>query len=499
MDTAVHPEAVDAPPSVLLGALFAAVAQCEIAPAKDWADAVAKAPHAQILAAYRADAPATREALAAFVHRWFDLPREAAAAPHDANISIQIEKTWRALVRPAGQADALGTLLALPHPSVAPGGRFRECYYWDCYFTLVGLRHRPDLIRAAADNFSWQVQRYGFVPTANRTYYLSRSQPPLLFKIVELLAEIEGEHVIAQYLPTLVAEHRFWMDGAANLDAPGAKRRVVRLKDGVILNRYWDDRSTPRDESYVVDTALAQAAPERSAEDIYRNVRAACESGWDFTSRWVVTRGDLRSIITTSIVPMDLNSILYGLECFISRAMILNGDKAGAPRFEKAATQRRQAMHAHLWNQSLGAFDDLNWSDNALRGVISAAMTTPLFFGVATPEQARRTATLVEDRLLAAGGVLSTTEHTDLQWDAPNGWAPLQWYAAEGLERYGFAELAAEIRGRWISTVERVFRETGRLVEKYDVVNIKPGSGGEYALQDGFGWTNGVTKAFLER
>lgn len=497
MDTAVRPRQRDASPAELFGDLFAAVAHSNIMPAKDWADATAKAPHEQILAAYQTEAPANVEALTAFVARWFDLPRAAPLPARTGDVTAQIEQTWPALIRPASDTGA-GSLLPLPHASVAPGGRFRECYYWDCYFTLVGLRHRPDLIRAAADNFSWQIEQFGFVPTANRTYYLSRSQPPLLFKIVQLLADLEGEGVIARYLPALIAEHSFWMNGAERQTAPGATRRIVRLADGAILNRYWDDRATPRDESYEVDVSLARSAPTRPAEEIYREIRAACESGWDFSTRWTAKPGDLASIITTQIVPIDLNAMLFGLEQFIAAGLARAGDVAGAEFYAGAAERRRAAMITHLWNEPLGAFDDLEWTTGRLRGVVSAAITAPLFFGVANAAQAHTIATLVRERLLAPGGVLSTTESSDLQWDAPNGWAPLQWFAAEGCARYGFAELAADIRARWISTVERVFAETGRLVEKYDVVNLKPGGGGEYALQDGFGWTNGVTKAFIE-
>lgn len=488
----------DGPPSVLLGDLFAAVAHGNFMPAKDWADAAPKAPPREILEAFRTERPATAQDLRDFVLRWFDLPGAAASPPRSKDIATQIDRTWPALVRPAGRADA-GSLLSLPHPSVAPGGRFRECYYWDSYFALVGLKHRPELIRAAADNFSWQIAEFGFVPTANRTYYLSRSQPPLLFKIVELLSELEGEQVIATYLPALIAEYRFWVDGAEELTAPGASRRVVRLNDGGVLNRYWDDRAAPRDESWDVDVELARAASERPADQIYRDVRAACESGWDFTSRWLTKAGDLRTIRTTDIVPVDLNSILFGLEQFIARGLKEQGDLVGAEGYAEAAARRRTSMAHHAWNEALGAFDDFEWAGAGRRGVISAAMTTPLFFGLATDAQARATAQLVEQKLLAPGGVLSTTVETGLQWDAPNGWAPLQWFATEGLERYGFTELAEEIRRRWIGTVERVYRDTGRLVEKYDVVSLGPGGGGEYEVQDGFGWTNGVTKAFLER
>lgn len=281
------------------------------------------------------------------------------------------------------------------------------------------------------------------------------------------------------------------------MSAPGAHRRVVRLRDGAVLNRYWDDSDAPRDEAYHVDVALASAAPNRASE-AFREVRAACESGWDFSSRWLAKHDDLSSAITSSILPADLNSILYGLELFIAKGLGAQGDHERARRYEVFASQRREAMCKHLWNGALGAFDDFDWKERRLRGAVSAAAATPLFFGLATAAQARATATLVESQLLAEGGVLTTSKQTGLQWDAPNGWAPMQWFVAEGLSRYGFVALADDIRVRWLAMVEQVFHETGRLVEKYDVVAKRPGGGGEYAVQDGFGWTNGVTKAFYQ-
>lgn len=485
-------------PSALLGDLFASVAILDIVPAKDWADAKPRSAVDEIVAAYLDQAPSTPSALLDFVHAWFELPGEVTATCEGATVKAHIEETWAALIRPSLSAQSLGSLLPLPHASIAPGGRFRECYYWDTYFTLLGLRDRPDIIRAAANNFRWQIERYGFVPNGNRTYYLSRSQPPLFFKVVELLASIEGDHVVARYLPALIEEHCFWMDGAATESGPGAFRRVVQLPGGAILNRYWDDRDTPRDEAHHIDVTTAAATPTRASVETYRDVRAACESGWDFSSRWLTKHGDLGSTITSSIIPADLNAILYGLEKFIAKGLLDQGDNERGQIYETAAAQRREAMCAHLWNEALGAFDDFNWIELELRGAVSASATAPLFFGVAGPEQARATATLIESQLLAAGGVLTTIEQTGLQWDAPNGWAPMQWFAAEGLSRYGFVALADDIRARWVHMVTQVFEETGRLVEKYDVVAMRPGGGGEYAVQDGFGWTNGVTKAFLE-
>lgn len=497
MDGADTKSIRDLSPSQTLGELFPAVAMMNLMPAKDWADATPKASPADIQDAFHREHPDTAVAMRAFVNQWFDLPVDVGATFKGGTLEDHIKSIWPVLVRPPSLKREANSLLPLPCPSLAPGGRFRECYYWDTYFSLIGLRHRPDLVRAAAENCRWQIEQYGFVPNANRTYYLTRSQPPFFFKFVELLSEIEGAHVIAEFLPAMIAEHEFWMDGADSLERADAYRRVARLPDGAVLNRYWDDARHPRDESYALDVRTAQAAG-RAAEDVYRDIRAACESGWDFSSRWLGAAGDLSSIRTTSILPSDLNSIMFGMERFIADALAIGGDQAAAGRYAEMASRRRDAMNRHLWNEGLGAFDDFDWREGRLRGVASAAVAAALFFGLADDSQANTTAALIQTRLLASGGLLTTTETSELQWDSPNGWAPLQWIAYEGLQRYGFTSLASEIRDRWLNAAERVFQATGRMVEKYDIVNLRPGGGGEYALQDGFGWTNGVIKAFLE-
>lgn len=142
------------------------------------------------------------------------------------------------------------SLLALPQSYIVPGGRFSETYYWDSYFTMLGLAEsgREDLLKCMADNFARMIENYGHIPNGNRTYYLSRSQPPVFALMVELFEE-DGVRGARRYLDHLKMEYAFWMDGAESLIPNQAYRHVVRMPDGSLLNRYWDDRDTPRDES----------------------------------------------------------------------------------------------------------------------------------------------------------------------------------------------------------------------------------------------------------
>ncbi|MFP5306102.1 MAG: trehalase family glycosidase, partial [Gammaproteobacteria bacterium] len=173
-------------------------------------------------------------------------------------------------------------------------------------------------------------------------------------------------------------------------------------------------------------------------------------------------------------------------------------DQACADGYSDHARQRRAAMHRYLWDEKAGHYVDYHWQRRTSTGKLSAATLYPLFTGAASTAQAARVARVVRAQLLAPGGLATTMLRTGQQWDKPNGWAPLQWIAVSGLARHGEDVLARTIAQRWLRTVEQSFAATGKLVEKYDVDDPGPGGGGEYPLQDGFGWTNGVTRALLD-
>lgn len=286
-------------------------------------------------------------------------------------------------------------------------------------------------------------------------------------------------------------EHGWWMDGVEGLRPGMQVNHVAMLADGSVLNRYWDPRGTPRDESWREDVATALGSG-RPVADVYRDLRAGAESGWDFSSRWF-GGADLSSICTTQIAAVDLNAFLYGLET----ALAATGDD-DAPAYADRARRRREAMHRHLWYEAGGYFADHGLSEGTLRPALTAAAFAPLLAGSATQAQADATAAVAEAALIAPGGLRTTLVESGEQWDCPNGWAPLQWIAVAGLRRYGHGDLADVIGRRWIDTVDTAYNRTGLLFEKYDIEAGSVGGGGEYAAQVGFGWTNGVTADLID-
>jgi alpha,alpha-trehalase len=482
------------PPSVIYGALFDAVQRGQLFPdSKSFADATPKDSPEAIMAAWRQENRAAGFDLRAFVARHFTVPGvkdSTYRSQAGEDVCAHIASLWPVLTRQADRPVAGSSLLPLPYRYVVPGGRFQEIYYWDSYFTMLGLE-APERRALAGDmlaNFAHLIDTYGHIPNGNRTYYLSRSQPPFFAAMVARAAAIDGDAVYTRYLPQLLREHEFWMEGAGQLAPGSAHRRVVRLRNGTLLNRYWDDRATPRDEAYREDIATA-AASKRPAAEVYRNLRAAAESGWDFSSRWLADGRTLATIRTVEVLPVDLNSLMYELERTIARA--LKGDP-DAKRWEELARQRAEAMRAVFWNEKRRLFTDYLWRESRPSDAVTLAGLYPLYFGVANDNQARQTASTLRLTLLRPEGVVPTPVVSGQQWDAPNGWAPLVWLTIEGLRRHGERDLAEAIALGWRRENLEVFRRTGKLTEKYDVTGDADARGGEYPNQDGFGWTNGV-------
>ena len=494
-------------PSHLFGQLFVDVQMQRVFPdGKTFVDALPNDAPAAIVQRYEEERGKPGFDLSAFVHRNFTVPPPKGSAyrsdPSE-DVCSHIDNLWQVLERGPDSA-TLGpysSLLPLPRPYVVPGGRFDEVYYWDSYFTMLGLEEsgRHDLAVNMVENFVSLVDRYGHIPNGNRSYFLSRSQPPFFASMVELIVARSRDPATtyAAFLPALNKEYAFWMEGADTLEPGTAHRRVVRLGDGTLLNRYWDDSDSPREESYREDVETARAS-NRPAAEVYRDLRAAAESGWDFSSRWLADGKSLATINTTALVPVDLNSLLFHLETTLAKAYAASRKPERAAEFRARAALRKAAVRRYLWDAREGIYTDYLWREGKPTGKVTAASLYPLFFGLATQAQADRVAQVVRSRLLKPGGLVTTTVQSGQQWDAPNGWAPLQWIAIEGLNAYSKRALAQTIARRWIGRVVTAYRNTGKLMEKYNVVNPSlVAGGGEYPGQDGFGWTNGVVRKLL--
>lgn len=470
---------------------------------KTFVDCLPKCPLEEIGLKYRNQKNQPGFSLQQFVTTNFELPVSHSSNYHSdttKTVEENINQLWDVLTR---QPDKVGgSLIPLPHSYIVPGGRFGEIYYWDSYFTMLGLKvsGKYDILENMVNNFSYLIDTVGYIPNGNRSYFIGRSQPPFYSLMIKLLAGIKGQGTIVNYLPQLEKEYQFWMRGQERLNETGtALHRVLRMPGGEILNRYWDENDTPRPESYREDVELAHESTQAPAE-LYRHLRAGAESGWDFSCRWFKDKHKFTSIQTTDIIPVDLNCLLVHLEQTLVDAYKEAGNTETSKKYELSLIKRKEAIQQYCWNSERGFFTDYDFVEKKQKRVASLAGLYPLAFNIATPEQAQQVASVIEEKFLKAGGVLTTLETTGQQWDAPNGWAPLQWMTITGLENYDYHDLSAEIARRWIALNTDVFKRTGKLMEKYNVVDTHlEAGGGEYAGQDGFGWTNGVLLAMLEK
>ena len=490
----------------LYGQLFVDVQLQRVFPdSKTFADAVPNDAPATILQRYGAERVRPGFDLEAFVAQNFSLPRpqgQGYRAVPGQDVCDHIDGLWSVLERRPEPVPPYSSLLPLPFPYVVPGGRFTEIYYWDSYFTMLGLEQsgRPDLALDMVRNFASLIDRYGHVPNGNRTYYLSRSQPPFFAAMVDLVASAaaDADAVRAEYLPALSREYAFWMDGA---DAAGARQRASpggaperrhaaqpllgrsRCPARGVLSRGRGDGRPPRPTAAGGVSRSARRGRERLG------LQLALAGG----------RADARDH------PHDgpragRSQQHHGPARDVARRRPRRRRRGlkEAMAFETRAERRKAAVRRHLWDEGRGVFADYLWREDRRSSALTAATLAPLFFGLATEPQARRVAAAVRAHLLWPGGLVTSTVTSGQQWDAPNGWAPLQWLAVEGLNRYGETALAETIAERWMTKVITAYRATGKLVEKYNVADaLVEAGGGEYPTQDGFGWTNGVLRRLL--
>lgn len=480
------------PPDVLLGALFSEVQLHEVfEDGKTFVDCTAKYSYEDIKKAYESKKEDADFDLKTFVLENFEIPSSISSdfkSDPNRSASEHVNALWPVLKRESDKTQEGSTLIPLPKSYIVPGGRFREVYYWDSYFTMLGLVESGEfeIVENMLDNFAHLINTVGHIPNGNRTYYITRSQPPFFSQMVKLLTIHKGDTIYNKYKEVLRKEYEFWMQGSSAADVP--IKHCVNTPVG-IMNRYYDLGDTPRQESYREDYTQAQKVG--GGQKMYRDLRSGAESGWDYTSRWFADGKTIETIETTAIIPIDLNALLYGLEEVLTHCY--KDDIAYVATLKHSMENRKEFLNTYSFNSKDGVFEDYNWVKQKQTNIKSLAMVYPLFFNMASQEQADAVASYVEAHFLRPGGVVTTLYNTGQQWDAPNGWAPLQWMTIIGMENYGHKTLARTIAERWVALNEKVYANTGKFVEKYNVEDMTlDAGGGEYPVQDGFGWSNGV-------
>ncbi len=450
---------------------------------------------------------------------------------------VQIRRLPSVITGP-GQADVQAIdpqgLLFLEHPYVVPGGMFNEMYGWDSYFIIRGLLRdgRRELAQGMVRNFFFELQHYGGVLNANRTYYLTRSQPPFLTSMVlavhDSLGEAEKRAWLTEALPYLVRDYEMWVKGE-HLAGDTGLSRYFDFGEGPVPEldthaRYYRDvvgyfvshpeagqpylREVDPDKREATGTSpvFTLQVCERNVgttsctamksfvltEDYYKGDRSMRESGFDVSFH----QGPFNAS-THHYAPVDLNSLLYKTETDLERITTLLGRPAEARAWRERAARRRALVDRYLWDAQRGMYFDYDFVAGKRSTYEYATTFYPLWAGLASPEQARAVAGKLS-RFEQPGGVAMSRQETLTQWDYPYGWAPIQLLTIEGLRRYGQGPEADRLSRRFLDTVAENFRRDGTIREKYNMVTRSSEmkiSAGYVENVAGFGWTNGV---FLE-
>jgi alpha,alpha-trehalase len=454
-------------------------------------------------------------------------------------LATKIERLGQDVVVPAPG------LLYLPNPYVVPGGRFNEMYGWDSYFIVLGLLTTPasddedpaksgyvELARGMVENFFFEIEHYGGLLNANRTYYLTRSQPPFLSSEIREVwaAEIaagrkqQAQAWLERAYGYAVRDHALWMSEEHRAGDTGLARYydygegpVPEMEDN---STYYADvirwllehkeaqtndlvegpsMPGPADREKLAAAScdlVASAVCARAhvgiywlTRDFYEGDRAMRESGFDTTFRFGAFSGS-----THHYAPVCLNSLLYKYERDLAWMAEQLGKAQEAKQWDAEARARQAAMDRYLWNADKGMYFDYDFVGGKQSSYDYLTTFYPLWAGAASAEQARK----VEGNLRLfekPGGLTMSTYDSGVQWDLPYGWAPATWLAVDGMKEAGDLRDAVQVSQRFMTTVRDNFACEHTIREKFNVMTGSSEAQVAVGYRQnvvGFGWTNAI-------
>ncbi|KYN44386.1 Trehalase [Trachymyrmex septentrionalis] len=398
------------------------------------------------------------------------------------------------------------SLIYVNNTFIIPGGRFKEFYYWDSYWIIEGLLlcDMHVTVKGMIENFLSMVERYGFIPNGGRVYYLSRSQPPLLIPMVAKYYDYTKDRkFLKKNIAILEREFEYWQNKTVDVRKNG---KTYKMAHYVVNSR------GPRPESYKEDYQLVQQVPEKERGSIYNDLKAAAESGWDFSYRWCIRTNknanlSLVNVSTSDIIPVDLNAILQQNARMLARFFVILGNVKKNWHYAQIALEYQAAIDNVLWNEDEGIWLDYDMKNKQSRNIFYPSNLSPLYTMSydwnKRMKYALRSVFYIKKNKIDSyfGGTPASINYTGEQWDFPNAWPPLQSFLILGLYQTQVKpaiDLAKALADRWLKSNYLGYDEYGKMFEKYNAMHPgEGGGGGEYNVQDGFGWTNGIVFEFL--
>lgn len=413
---------------------------------------------------------------------WIENPRFLNSSIKDPLLrdwGLKLNGLWKLLGRKMKnevyEHQDLYSIIWVPHPVIVPGGRFREFYYWDSYWIIKGLMlsDMHSTARGMLENFMFIVEKYGFIPNGGRIYYTRRSQPPLLIPMVQAYYEYTHDlDFLRHTIGTMEKEFHFWLTNHTITVEKSGKKYTLAI--------FGDQSSGPRPESYREDIESANVfTTNEQKEAYYSELKAAAESGWDFSSRWFIlngtNKGNLTNLNTRSIIPVDLNAIMYGNAIILAQFNQLLNNASKVEYYQRIAQQWLEAVENVLWHDDVGTWLDYDLINQKPRNYFYPTNLSPLWTKCYDKKRIEFHVRHIIDYLKKnkmtdhQGGVPSSYEHTGEQWDFPNAWPPLQHMMIVGLNSTGDAyaqSLAFEMAEMWMRSNFKAFEETNAMFEK---------------------------------
>ncbi|CAH2235149.1 jg16140 [Pararge aegeria aegeria] len=402
------------------------------------------------------------------------------------------------------------SLIPVHNGFIIPGGRFTELYYWDTYWIIEGLlvSGMHETVKGVIKNLLELVKIVGHVPNGSRWYYKERSQPPLLSAMMSLYIRATNDiKFLKENIEVLEEELEYWLD---------TQLITFNICDrAYTLLRYNAPSAGPRPESYYEDYTNAQNFDTKERQqEFYTDLKSAAESGWDFSTRWFINKdgnnnGTFLTLRASKIIPVDLNAIFANALKKVAHFQALLHNRRKGAHWAYLAKQWRNTIKEVLWNNEDGIWYDWDLENKRHRKFFYPSNVAPLWMGAVDKEFVKMNAPRILDWLVKSkgldypGGIPTSLIQSGEQWDFPNAWPPLVSLvvnALEALETKESVQKARKVAQTWLRACLKGFSTNKQMFEKYDVVQPgKIGGGGEYNVQTGFGWSNGVVLEFLAK
>jgi len=431
--------------------------------------------------------------------------------------ALELHRIWQQLGRDTSidvkMNSELYSFIPIDDVAIVPtgfDGRFRETYYWDSYWMIKGMLHSEmyEPVLGVLRNFKQLISDFGFIPNGTRKYYSKRSQPPFFgpmvrewYDVCKDLKNNDCDEIMKnEFIPALEMEFEFWESD-----------RTIKINSTHKMNHYASKVNTNRPEAYLQDEEVLQTMPDDdSRKTLAAHITSAAESGWDFSYRWTgknytgTEEEVLSSMITTNIIPVDLNSLVAELARLLSDFHGMLGDAKKSIEYKSLWEQKTALIEEILYDKDSKSYFDFNLESGKLNKNYFASNYVPLYFysksgfpSNVNPEKRKSellSSLRKQDVLDFPYGIPNSLGETGQQWDFPNSWPPSVHMIIVGLLQCGGNEM---IEGRnqaqkWLNVNYNAYKEYGQMFEKMNVISGSPGAGGEYPIQTGFGWSNGV-------